>query len=67
MRVPRIVAEWLAGKGNFTYGDISVSSVDVLKRAFPTVKFENEPTEQWMDSNIEFVHALRELQVLTGH
>ena len=61
-----IVAEWLAGKGNFTYGDISVSSVDVLKRAFPTVKFENEPTEQWMDSNIEFVHALRELQVLTG-
>ena len=61
-----IVADWLAGKGNFTYGDISVSSVDVLKRAFPTVKFVNEPTDQWMDSNIEFVHALRELQVLTG-
>jgi ABC-type nitrate/sulfonate/bicarbonate transport system substrate-binding protein len=61
-----IVADWLAGKGNFTYGDVSVSSVDVLKRAFPTVKFVNEPTEAWIDGNIEFVHALRELGVLTG-
>jgi len=61
-----IVADWLAGKGNFTYGEISVSSVDVLKRAFPTVKFVNDPTDKWMDSNIEFVHALRELEVLTG-
>ncbi|MCU0631812.1 MAG: ABC transporter substrate-binding protein [Methanolinea sp.] len=61
-----IVADWLAGKGNFTYGDISVSSVEVLKRAFPTVKFVNEPTDGWMDSNIEFVYALRDLNVLTG-
>ena len=61
-----ITADWLAGKGNFTYGDISVSSVDVLQRAFPTVKFVNEPSEGWMDSNIEFVYALRELEVLTG-
>jgi len=61
-----IVADWLAGKGNFTYGDISVSSVDVLQKAFPTVKFVNEPTDAWIHSNIEFVHALRELNVLTG-
>jgi NitT/TauT family transport system substrate-binding protein len=61
-----IVADWLAGKGNFTYGDVSVSSVEVLKQAFPTVKFVNEPTDQWIDGNIQFVHALRELGVLTG-
>ena len=61
-----IVADWLAGKGNFTYGDVSVSSVDVLKQAFPTVKFVNEPTDDWINGNIEFVHALRELGVLTG-
>ncbi|MEM2123782.1 MAG: ABC transporter substrate-binding protein [Methanolinea sp.] len=61
-----IVADWLAGKGNFTYGNISVSSVEVLKRAFPTVKFVNEPTPSWKKSNLEFVYAQRELGVLTG-
>jgi len=61
-----IVADWLAGKGNFTYGNISVSSVEVLSRAFPTVRFINEPTEDWKRSNLEFVYAQRELGVLTG-
>jgi NitT/TauT family transport system substrate-binding protein len=61
-----IVADWLAGKGNFTYGNISVSSVDVLDRAFPTVKFVNEPSEQWMAGQVEFVYALRELGTITG-
>lgn len=61
-----IVADWLAGKGNFTYGDISVSSVEVLSRAFPTVKFVNEPSDAWKRSNLEFVYAQRELGVLSG-
>ena len=61
-----IVADWLAGKGNFTYGDITVSSVDVLQRAFPTVKFVNEPTDEWKNDTLEFVYAQRELGVLTG-
>ncbi|MCQ8894242.1 MAG: ABC transporter substrate-binding protein [Methanolinea sp.] len=61
-----LVADWLAGKGNFTYGNISVSSVEVLARAFPTVKFVNEPTDEWKRSNLEFVYAQRELGVLTG-
>jgi NitT/TauT family transport system substrate-binding protein len=61
-----IVADWLAGKGNFTYGNISVSSVEVLDRAFPTVKFVNEPSEQWMAGQVEFVYALRELGTITG-
>ena len=61
-----IVADWLAGKGNFTYGNVTVSSVDVLNRAFPTVKFVNEPTEQWMAGQVEFIYALRELKALTG-
>jgi ABC-type nitrate/sulfonate/bicarbonate transport system substrate-binding protein len=61
-----IVADWLAGKGNFTYGNVTVSSVDVLARAFPTVKFVNEPSEQWMAGQIEFIYALRELGALTG-
>lgn len=61
-----IVADWLAGKGNFTYGNISVSSVEVLNRAIPTVGFVNNPSEQWMAGNLEFVYALRELNTLTG-
>lgn len=61
-----LVAEWLAGKGNFTYGNVSVSSVEVMKRAIPTIGFVNEPSEQWIMGNLEFVHALRELGALTG-
>ncbi|MDD1679386.1 MAG: ABC transporter substrate-binding protein [Methanomicrobiales archaeon] len=61
-----IVADWLAGKGNFTYGNITVSSVDVLERAIPTVKFTNEPTESWMNGQLEFIYALRELKTLPG-
>ncbi|HMA05793.1 MAG TPA: ABC transporter substrate-binding protein [Methanomicrobiales archaeon] len=61
-----LVADWLAGRGNFTYGNVTVSSVEVLDRAFPTVKFVNEPTEQWMAGQVEFVHALRELGAVTG-
>ncbi|MDD1669471.1 MAG: ABC transporter substrate-binding protein, partial [Methanomicrobiales archaeon] len=61
-----IVADWLAGKGNFTYGNVTVSSVEVLNRAFPTVKFVNEPTEAWMNGQVEFIYALRELKALTG-
>ena len=61
-----IVADWLAGKGNFTYGNITVSSVDVLQRAFPTVKFVNEPTDEWKNDTLEFVYAQRELGDLTG-
>jgi NitT/TauT family transport system substrate-binding protein len=61
-----IVADWLAGKGNFTYGNVSVSSVEVLDRAFPTVKFVNEPSDQWMGGQVEFVYALRELGTING-
>jgi NitT/TauT family transport system substrate-binding protein len=40
--------------------------VAVLQRAFPTVKFVNEPTEPWKNGQVEFVHALRDLNTLTG-
>ena len=61
-----ITADWLAGKGNFTYGNVTVSSVDILERSFPTVKFVNEPSEQWMAGQLEFVYALRELGTING-
>ncbi|HTY52646.1 MAG TPA: ABC transporter substrate-binding protein [Methanomicrobiales archaeon] len=61
-----ITADWLAGRGNFTYGNITVSSVDILERSFPTVKFVNDPDEQWMAGQLEFVYALRELGTING-
>jgi ABC-type nitrate/sulfonate/bicarbonate transport system substrate-binding protein len=61
-----ITADWLAGKGNFTYGDISVSSVEVLEASIPTVRYTNEPSQDWIEGNLEFVYALRELGLLKG-
>lgn len=61
-----IVADWLVGKGNFTYGNVSVNSVDVLKRAIPTIKFTSEPSGKWQDGVLLFVDAQSELGYLTG-
>jgi NitT/TauT family transport system substrate-binding protein len=61
-----IVADWLVGKGNFTYGNVSVSSVDVLDQAIPTVKFTSDPSEQWQDGVKLFVDAQSDLGYLTG-
>ncbi len=61
-----IVAEWLAGKSNFTYGDISVSSEEAMTRAIYTVNFTNEPTDTWQNGILQFMYAQRELGVLNG-
>ncbi len=50
-----IEAEFLVGKGNFTYGNVTVSSVDVLNDAFPTVKYTNEPSPEWIAGTKKFV------------
>jgi NitT/TauT family transport system substrate-binding protein len=61
-----IVADWLAGKSNFTYGNISVSSEDAMGRAIYTVNFTNEPTESWKNGILKFMYAQRDLGVLNG-
>jgi ABC-type nitrate/sulfonate/bicarbonate transport system substrate-binding protein len=61
-----IEAEFLVGKGNFTYGNVTVSSVDVLNDAFPTVKYTNEPTPQWISGVKQFVNTEIELGYITG-
>jgi ABC-type nitrate/sulfonate/bicarbonate transport system substrate-binding protein len=48
------LAEFLAGSGNFTYGNVSVSSTQVLKDAIPTVKYTTDPTPQWINQTKEF-------------
>jgi NitT/TauT family transport system substrate-binding protein len=61
-----IVADWLAGKSNFTYGDISVSSEQAMTRAIYTVNFTNAPTDTWQNGILQFMYAQRELGVLNG-
>jgi NitT/TauT family transport system substrate-binding protein len=52
-----IIADWLAGKQNFTYGNVSVSSVTAVSNSLPTIKFTNEPSDSWKGSMSDFVDA----------
>ncbi|MDD1688938.1 MAG: ABC transporter substrate-binding protein [Methanoregula sp.] len=61
-----IEAEFLVGKGNFTYGNVTVSSVDVLNDAFPTVKYTNVPSPEWIAGTKNFVKTEIELGYITG-
>jgi NitT/TauT family transport system substrate-binding protein len=61
-----IVADWLTGGANFTYGNISVPSTEAMGRAINTVKFTNEPTDEWENGILKFMAAQRDLGVLKG-
>ena len=61
-----IEADFLVGKGNFTYGNVTVSSVEVLNDAFPTVKYTNEPSAEWITGTKRFVATEIELGYITG-
>ena len=61
-----ILADWFVGRSNFTYGSVSVASVDVMKDAIPTVKYTNEPTADWIANTKEFVTAQKDLGLVTG-
>ncbi|MBP7119991.1 MAG: ABC transporter substrate-binding protein [Methanolinea sp.] len=59
-------AEWIFGSSDLTFGNITVSPLDVERASIPTIKFVNEPSEQWMASNDLFIDALTEIQYLQG-
>ncbi len=61
-----IAADWLAGKQNFTYGNVSVSSVTVVSNALPTIKFTNDPSDSWKASTADFVQALEGIGTVNG-
>lgn len=61
-----IEADFLVGKGNFTYGNVTVSSVDVLNDAFPTVRYTNDPTPQWINGTKKFVDTEIQLGYITS-
>ncbi len=65
-RTAEICADWIFGGGNLTFGNVTVSSVDVEKASIPTITFTNEPSPQWIKSNDEFIGALKGIGYVTG-
>lgn len=61
-----IIADWLVGKANFTYGNVSVGSVGVVNDAVRTVKYTTEPTDNWKDGTRRFVAAQKDLGTVQG-
>ncbi len=61
-----ILADWFVGRSNFTYGSVSVSSVDVMENAIPTVRYTNDPTADWVEHTKEFVAAQKDIGLITG-
>jgi len=60
------LAEFLAGSGNFTYGNVSVSSTQVLKDAIPTVRYTTDPTPQWISQTKNFTATQIALGYING-
>lgn len=65
-KAAELSADWLYGKDDMTFGNVTVNSVDVLKASIPTLKFTSDPSEAWIQSNDNFVVSLRELGYITG-
>jgi len=61
-----IDADWLAGGQNFTYGNVSVSSVTVVNNSIPTIEFSNDPSDSWKASTSNFVQSLVTLGTVKG-
>ncbi|GAB6284539.1 MAG: ABC transporter substrate-binding protein [Methanoregula sp.] len=65
-RAAEISADWLFGSSNLTYGNVTINSVDVEKASIPTIKFTNDPSDQWIASNDRFIGALKEIGFISG-
>ncbi len=65
-RAAEISADWIFGGSDLTFGNVTVSSVDVEKASIPTIRFTNDPTHQWLESNILFIDALKDIGYITG-
>lgn len=59
-------AEWIFGTSTLTFGNITVSPLEVEKASIPTIMFVNEPSASWMASNDLFIGALTEINYLQG-
>lgn len=61
-----LTADWLFSSQNLTYGNVTVSSIDVMNSSIPKIKFSSEVIESWMDSNEAFIQSQRDLGLVTA-
>jgi NitT/TauT family transport system substrate-binding protein len=61
-----ILADWLVGRANFTYGNVSVGSVEVMHDAIRTVRYTTEPSDTWINGTRQFVVAQKDLGIVNG-
>jgi len=61
-----LVADWIAGKGNLTYGNVTVSSISVVHSAMPTVKYTTNPSPEWINGTTNFVNTQIDLGYITA-
>ena len=61
-----LVADWIAGKGNLTYGNVTVSSISVVHSALPTVKYTTNPSPAWINGTNNFVSTQIDLGYITA-
>lgn len=59
-----LTADWLFANQKMNYGDVSVSSEDVMRASIPTIKFSSDVTDKWKKSNYDFVLSQRELGIV---
>ena len=61
-----ITADWLFAKGNLTFGNVSVSSVDTMNTAIKTVIYTTDPSDDWITGTKKFVATQEDLGYVTG-
>lgn len=61
-----ISADWMFGSKEMTFGNVTVSSIDVEKASMPTIKFGTDPSPAWIKSNDLFISSLKSLGLLSG-
>jgi len=59
-------ADWLFGGGELTFGDIKADSYEVEERSIETIRFDTEPSEDWLNGIDLFVESLKEIEMVNG-
>jgi NitT/TauT family transport system substrate-binding protein len=57
-------AEWIFGNNPLQFGDIEVSSYDVEMASIPTIQYTTEPSEDWKEGLVTFVHSLEDIEMV---
>lgn len=61
-----ITADWLFAKGNLTFGNVSVSSVDTMNMAITAVTYTTNPSDDWIAGTKKFIATQIEFGYVTG-